>query len=124
MSAIYNLTFGIKYLLYSYDLRILLIMTRSISENARIVKEAGFITALSLVIGLAYYFYLTNVSSAHDLVRIVPLIWTIVSVVGVSRTIQAFRVRVARPAVAIILIVALSSTLFAAIFSLAALIGD
>jgi hypothetical protein len=93
-------------------------------KDSQALTKASFITALSLIIGLAYYLYLTNISSPRVFVRIVPFVWLISSVIGFSLGTQAHRTRALRFTGITVAIVSLLSTLFAALFSLAALMGD
>jgi hypothetical protein len=87
------------------------------------------VRALSVVVGSAalggaYYAYLVAVPFPPDVVRVVPLLWLAGSVAGWILVVQALRLDTRKLAAIVGLILNVPNTLFAAIFLLAALMGD
>ena len=80
--------------------------------------------AVSSVIGVAYFAYISNVNFPSDLARIVPLVWLIGAVAGLIFGFRSFRGDGPRYIGFLVIVAAILNILFASIFSLAALIGD
>ena len=87
------------------------------------------VRALSVVVGSAalggaYRAYLLATPFPPDVVRVVPLLWLTGSVVGWILVVQALRLDTRKLAATVGLMLNVPNTLFAAIYSLAALMGD
>ena len=82
------------------------------------------ITAVSSLIGIAYFAYISNVKFPSDAVRVVPLVWLIGAVTGLIFGFRSLRNGGNRYIGILVIILAILNTLFASIFSLAALMGD
>ena len=86
------------------------------------------VRALSVVVGSAtlgagYYAYLLSEPFPPDVVRVVPLLWLAGSVTGWILVGTALRLDTRRLAAIVALILNVPNTLFAAIFSLAAVMA-
>ena len=105
---------------------------RRLPASVTAAPPAGLITsvrALSVVVGSAalggaYRAYLTATPFPPDVVRVVPLLWLAGSVAGWILVVQALRLDTRKLAAIVGLILNVPNTLFAAISSLAALMGD
>ena len=75
-------------------------------------------------VGVAYFAYLNAVPFPPDAVRLVPLAWLAACVAVYVRARQAWRMSDGRLAAGVALALNIPSSLFAALFSLAALMGD
>jgi hypothetical protein len=87
------------------------------------------VRALSVVVGSAalggdYYAYLVAVPFPPDVVRVVPLLWLAGSVAGWILVVQTLQLDTRKLASTVGLILNVPNTFFAAIYSLAALMGD
>lgn len=82
------------------------------------------ITAVSSLVGVAYFAYISNVKFPPDVVRFVPLVWIIGSVAGLIFGLRSLRGDGPRYRGLLVIVVAIINILFASIFSLAALMGD
>ena len=87
------------------------------------------VRALSVVVGSAalggvYFAYLVAEPFPPDIVRLVPLLWLAGSVAGWMLLERALRLDTRKLPAIVGLILNVPNTLFAAIFSLAALMGD
>ena len=99
-------------------------MAKNTTQDSSALRRAVTITALSALAGMAYYVYLKNVPFPPDLARIVPLAWLVGAIIGLRWGLRAFRADMTRPVGFVIIAVGLLSVLLAAVFSMAALMGD
>ena len=78
----------------------------------------------SAALGCGYRAYLVATPFPPDVVRVVPLLWLAGSVAGWMLVVQALRLDTHMLAATVGLMLNVPNTLFAAIYSLAALMGD
>jgi hypothetical protein len=82
-------------------------------------------TIISVIIGLAYYFYLETVSFPPAFARIIPFIWLVLAAIGLFSSIKPLRTASKKsPATFVCIVAGLLSLFFASAFALGALIGD
>ena len=87
-------------------------------------SRALLVVVGSAFVGLLYFGYLRSEPFPPDIVRVVPLLWLANCMTGWILSVAAFRFDTRRlPAIAG-LILNVPNTLFAGIFSLAAMMGD
>ena len=79
---------------------------------------------VSTLIGVSYFTYVSNVEFPPDAMRIAPLVWLTSSITGLIFGFRSLRGDGALYIGILVIIVAIMNTLFAGIFSLAALVGD
>lgn len=83
-----------------------------------LLLEAG-----SAVAGAVYYLYVVAEPFPHDLARIVPIVWLVGAVLGGAVAARALTTG-SRMAAVLTLALTVPNATFAAIFSMAALMGD
>ena len=86
--------------------------------------RALLVVLASSAVGAAYFFYLTAVPFPPGIVRLVPLAWFAACVEGWVWSIRALRTGVGRSLPIVALALNVPNTMFAAIFLLAATMGD
>ena len=83
-----------------------------------LLLEAG-----SAVAGAVYYLYVVAEPFPHDLARVVPIVWLVGAVLGGVVAAHALRTG-SRVTAVLALALTVPNTIVAAIFSIAALMGD
>jgi hypothetical protein len=78
----------------------------------------------SAVLGAVYFSYLKAEPFPPDIVRIVPIVWLAGAVVGGRLAARALRSNDNRVAAGLALALSIPNSVFAALFSMAALMGD
>lgn len=91
-----------------------------LSEGVRALLFA----ASSVVVGGGYAFYLRNEEFPPHIARVVPVLWLLGSVFAGVFALRALRSRSNRLAGGLALVLAVPSAVFAAVFLMAALMGD
>ena len=86
--------------------------------------RALLIVTSASVVGAAYFLYLTAKPFPPDFVRLVPIAWLVGSLLGGVLAARALKPNGTRLAAGLALALAIPSSVFAAAFSLAALVGD
>ncbi len=86
--------------------------------------RALFLVAGSTLAGTVYVLYLRAEPFPPDIVRVVPVAWLGGSLLGGVRAAQALRRNSSRWAAVLALALHVPSVIFAAIFAMAALLGD
>ena len=86
--------------------------------------RALLLVAGSALAGTVYFLYLRAEPFPPDIVRLVPIAWLATSVLGGVRAARALGSRSNRLAAGLALAMTVPSVVFAAIFSMAALMGD
>ncbi len=86
--------------------------------------RALLVVLASSAVGAAYFSYLTAVPFPPEIVRLVPLAWFAGCVAGWVWSIRALRTGDGRPLSVVALALNVLNTMFAAIFLLAAMMGD
>ncbi len=86
--------------------------------------RALLVVLASSAVGAAYFSYLTAVPFPPEIVRLVPLAWFAACVAGWVWSIRALRTGDGRPLSVVALALNVLNTMFAAIFLLAAMMGD
>ena len=86
--------------------------------------RALLVVLASSAVGAAYFSYLTAVPFPPRIVRVVPLAWFAACVAGWVWSIRALRVGDGRSLPIVALALNVPNTMFAAIFLLAAMVGD
>ena len=87
-------------------------------------SHAMLVVLAASAVGAAYFSYLTAVPFPPGIARLVPLVWFAACVTGWVWSIRALRAGDGRSLPIVALALNIPSTMFAAIFLLAALIGD
>jgi hypothetical protein len=78
----------------------------------------------SAVLGAVYFSYIHSEPFPPDIVRLVPIVWLACALVGGVRAGRALRSNNNRVAAGLALALNIPNSVFAAIFSMAALMGD
>jgi len=86
--------------------------------------RALLLVVSSAVVGATYFLYLSVEPFPPDIVRLVPIAWLVGSVLGGVRAARALRNNSNRLAAGLALVLDVPSAVFAAVFSMAALMGD
>lgn len=86
--------------------------------------RALLLVAGSAVVGTLYFVYLSAEPFPPDIVRLVPIAWLVGSVLGGVRAARALRSNSNRLAAGLAVALNVPSAVFAAVFSMAALMGD
>ena len=76
------------------------------------------------VVGGAYAFYLRSTEFPPDIARVVPMLWLALSVLAGAWAVRALGTQRNRLAAGSALVLAATSAVFAAVFLMAALMGD
>ena len=76
------------------------------------------------VVGGAYAFYLRSTEFPPDIARVVPILWLAGAVLAGVWAVRALRTHRNRLAAGLALVLAATSAVFAAVFLMAALMGD
>lgn len=98
-------------------------MSRGINRQIRNDTRALFLVMNSAVLGVLYFSYLNAEPFPPDIARLVPIAWLAGAVLGGVLAVRAFRSN--RSTVAVLaLVLNVPNLLLAAVFSLAALMGD
>ncbi len=93
---------------------------RRMSDGMR----ALFLVVGSVVSGVTYFQYLSAEPFPPNIVRLVPIAWLTGSVLGARLAVRALRGDRNRMAAGLALILSVPSTVLAAVFTMAALMGD
>ena len=94
------------------------------SDRMSTGTRALLLVVSSAVVGAIYFQYLTAEPFPPDIVRIVPIAWLVGSLLGGALATRALRTGGNRLAAGLALALDIPSSVFAAVFSLAALMGD
>ncbi len=86
--------------------------------------RALFLVVSSAAVGTGYFMYLTAVPFPPDIVRLVPIVWLGGSLAGGALAARALRTNGNRLAAVLALALDVPNSVFAAVFAMAALMGD
>lgn len=86
--------------------------------------RALLLVVSSAAVGAVYFLYLIAEPVPLDIVRLVPVVWLVGSLLGGALAARALRTNGNRLAAGLALALDIPSSLFAAVFSMAALMGD
>lgn len=78
----------------------------------------------SALLGAVYFSYLNAEPFPPDIVRLVPIAWLAVAVLGGMHAARALRSNGNKVAAALALVLSVPNAVFASLFSMAALMGD